>query len=148
MYFGIFMKDFLTNMLCFAIRSRQITVNWYLKYGGEKETRQVRQHRRRNVWPALRLTRQKHIHEGLRRCMDCCRVTTHTCPRCHPEYRMNRLCFLYVTEVARMKQRSRSFLAKVKMDLRVFTLLSGERAWAYIAGNNKSSLGPALDKHI
>ena len=36
MYFGIFIKDFLTSMLCFAIRSRQITVKWYLKWGGEE----------------------------------------------------------------------------------------------------------------
>lgn len=151
MHVGIFIKDFLTRMICFAIRSRKITAKWYLKNQEKKKKHdKIHQHKKRSVWPALCLTRQKNTFMRGSDTALMAAGSPHThCLWCDPEYRINRLCFHYVTDVVRIKQWS-PFLygAKVKMGLRVFTLLSAEWAWAYIAENNKSSLGPALDKHI
>ena len=152
MYFGIFIKDFLTSMLCFAIRSRQITVKWYLKWGGEERNMSNIINTGREMFDQLwtgkkKKKKKKHIHEGLRHCMDGCQVTTHTVPNAFRNTEWTRVH--YAADVVRMKQLSPSlFGAKVKMGLSMFTLLSGEQAWIYITGNNKRSPGPALDKHF
>lgn len=132
----------LTWILCFAMTEWQIAVNCYLKVERRQtETWQNNQQRKKSG-QKVNTDWQPHI------CYACstggnCTFTI----KLKPVFSTSWWCFYYATSEFCVTVWV-PFLFLAPVDPRVFTLLSGDRASAFTAANNKRSPGLALDKHI